>query len=53
MKFHKLCFAAIKNIMSIITLLKAIYSSKDRHFFIQERFNKLIHGINMIIKCGI
>ena len=23
-----------------------------RHFIIQERFNKLIYGINTIIKCG-
>ena len=33
-------------------LLKATYSSKRRHFIIQERFNKLIYGINTIIKCG-
>ena len=26
---------------------------KNRHFFIQERFNKLIYGINTIIKYGI
>ena len=26
---------------------------KNRLFFIQERFNKLIYGINTIIKCGI
>ena len=32
--------------------LKAPYSSKNRHFIIQERFNKLIYGINAIIKCG-
>ena len=25
---------------------------KNRHFMIQERFNKLIFGINTIIKCG-
>ena len=25
---------------------------KNRHFFIQERFNKLLYSINMIIKCG-
>ena len=25
---------------------------KNRHFIIQERFNKLIYGINTIIKCG-
>ena len=24
---------------------------KNRHFIIQERFNKLIYGINTIIKC--
>ena len=33
--------------------LKAPYSSKIRHFIIQERLNELIYGINMIIKCGI
>ena len=32
--------------------LKVTFSSK-RHFFIQERFNKLFYGIDMIIKCGI
>ena len=26
---------------------------KNRHFIIQERFDKLIYGINTIIKCGI
>ena len=25
---------------------------KNRHFISQERFNKLIYGINTIIKCG-
>ena len=25
---------------------------KNRHFIIQERFNKLIYGIDTIIKCG-
>ena len=25
---------------------------KNRHFIIQERFNKLIYGIYTIIKCG-
>ena len=25
---------------------------KNRHFIIQERFNKLIYGINTTIKCG-
>ena len=25
---------------------------KNRHFIIQEKFNKLIYGINTIIKCG-
>ena len=33
--------------------LKAPYSSKLDIFFIQEGFNKLIYGINTIIKCGI
>ena len=25
---------------------------KNRHFIIQERFNKLIYGVNTVIKCG-
>ena len=40
-------------------ILKGSISLKNRHFIIQERFNiliysinKLIHGINTIIKCG-
>ena len=33
--------------------LKAPYSSKNRQFFIQERFNKLIYIIDKIIKCVI
>ena len=33
-------------------MLKTPYSSKI-DIFIQERFNKLIYSINMIIKCGI
>ena len=33
--------------------LKVPYSSKIDIFFIQERFNKLIYGINTIIKFGI
>ena len=24
----------------------------NRHFIIQERFNKLLYGINIIMKCG-
>ena len=31
--------------------LKDLYLSKSRHFIIQERFNKLVCGINTIIKC--
>ena len=31
---------------------KGSISLKYRHFIVQERFNKLIHGINTIIKCG-
>ena len=32
-------------------ILKA--PKKKRHFIIQDRSNKLINGINKIIKCGI
>ena len=35
------------------TLLKGSIFLKNRHFIIQELFNKLIYGINTIIKCGI
>ena len=35
------------------TSLMPPYSSTVDIFFIHERFNKLIYGINMIIKCGI
>ena len=28
------------------------YSSKNKHSFIQERFNKLLYSINTIIKCS-
>ena len=31
--------------------IKGSISLKNRHFIVQERFNKLIHGINTIIKC--
>ena len=38
----------------IFVMLKGPIFLKNRHFFfIQERFNKLIYGINTIIKCGI
>ena len=32
--------------------IKISISLKNRRFIIQERFNKLIFGINTIIKCG-
>ena len=32
-------------------LLKAPYSLKNGDFIIQERFNKMIYGINTITKC--
>ena len=35
-----------------ISLLKGFISLKKLHFIVQERFNKLVHGINTIIKCG-
>ena len=37
---------------SIFSPLKCSISLKNRHFIVQERFNKLIYGINTIIKCG-
>ena len=36
-----------------VNCLKGSMFLKNRHFFTQERFNTLINGINMIIKCGI
>ena len=34
------------------SFIKGSISLKNRHFVVQERFNKLIHGINTIKKCG-
>ena len=34
-------------------ILKGSIFLKNRHFIVQERFNKLIYGVNTIIKCGI
>ena len=36
----------------ICNLFKGTISLKNRHFVVQERFIKLIHGINTIIKSG-
>ena len=44
--YNALCFIAISVFEDSIFL-------KNRHFFIQERFDKLLYSINMIIKCGI
>ena len=33
--------------------IKGTVFIKNRHFFIQEKFNKLMYGINTVIKCGI
>ena len=35
-----------------LAVLKGSIFLKNRHFIVQERFNKLIYGINTIIKCG-
>ena len=35
-----------------IRIIKGYIFLKNRHFIIQERFTKLIYGINKIIKCG-
>ena len=35
-----------------VELFKGSIFLKNRHFIIQERFNKLIYGMNTIIKCG-
>ena len=40
------------NSHNIENQLKGDKFLKNRHFIIQERFNKLIYGINTIIKCG-
>ena len=45
------CDFARLNLLGIDTFKGSILL-KDRHFIIQERFNKLIYGINIIIKCG-
>ena len=37
---------------SFVYLFKGSIFLKNRHFIIQERFNKLKYGINTIIKCG-
>ena len=37
----------------IIFNIKGSIFLKNRHFIIQERFHKLVYGINTIIKCGI
>ena len=39
-----------KNIIS--SMVKGSIFLKNIHFIIQERFHKLIYGINTIIKCG-
>ena len=37
----------------LYTSIKGAIFLKNRNFILQERFNKLIYGINIIIKCGI
>ena len=41
-------------ITSYVDVIKGSISLKNRHFIIQERFTKLLYGINKcgIIKCG-
>ena len=44
--------AVVQNLTKVLDEgLKAPYSWKKRHFFIKDRFNKLIYGINTIIEC--
>ena len=62
MSIHNLCFQAEIRKNNIYpdkpqfyylkVGFKGTISLKNRHFIVQERFNKLIHGINTIIKCG-
>ena len=42
------------NCQSLLLLIlpKGCIFLKNRHFVIQERFEKLTYGINTIIKCG-
>ena len=63
MRFAALChtwlariYDSTYNILACIhshRLIKGLIFLKNRHFFIQERFDKLIYGINTIIKYGI
>ena len=45
-------FATLVNEFIIDKLIKGSIFLKNGHFIIQERFDKLIYGINTIIKCG-
>ena len=40
-------------IFTIIIHIEGSIFLKNRHFVSQERFNKLIYGINTIIKCSL
>ena len=59
MKGFGLAFSVFICLLSTGKLIKISLSGfkgsifrKNRHFNIQERFNKLIYGFNLIIKCG-
>ena len=46
-------YDAVENyLVIIIKYCEGSIILKNRHFIIQERFNKLIYDINAIIKCG-
>ena len=38
--------------VNLVNDFKGSIFLKNRHFIIQGRFNKMIYGINTIIKCG-
>ena len=49
-------FAITQHFLESLQILDKTFKGsiflKNRHFITQERFNKLIYGINTIIKCG-
>ena len=49
-------FAITQHFLESLQILDKTFKGsiflKNRHFIIQEKFNKLIYGINTIIKCG-
>ena len=53
MKKSALSVAMLSQTYQVILLLKGTIFLENRHFFIQEKLNKLIYSIYKIIKCSI